>query len=361
MPVEIVDLYAGAGGMSLGFKNAGGRILMAVEANESAAATYRANHRRPKVLVERIDASWNIVDKLKTNVPEAKCSLLIGGPPCQGWSSLGGRGSKEQRLLLNASIDHFLIQTRLLKPPAVVLENVRGLATRDGGAHLRHVEACLRRSGYRVTSLDLRAADYGVPQLRHRVFVVGIRSDMGFRFEIEPSHDKDSWLTVWEAISDLPALRAGRVRSRYNKANTDYQKRLRGDCSELTWHQAPDHSPDILEVLNGLNGAGASRADLPKTVKLTSGFHNTYCRLWADQPAPAVTSSAGRISSGRNAHPYNDRALTPREAARLQSFPDSYKWLGRRWAVYQQIGNAVPPMLAEALARPLIRSLEAVL
>jgi DNA (cytosine-5)-methyltransferase 1 len=361
MPIEVVDLYAGAGGMSLGFKNAGGRILMAVEADEAAAETYRANHRRPKVLVESIDANWNIVDKLRTHAPDGECSLLIGGPPCQGWSSLGGRGSQERRLQLNAEIDHFLVQARLLRPPAVVLENVRGLATRDGGTHLRHVEACLRRSGYRVTSLDLRAADYGVPQLRHRVFVVGIRSDLGFRFEIEPSHDTDSWLTVWDAISDLPALQAGRSRTRYNKTKTDYQVKLRGNCSELTWHESPNHSPQILKVLAGLTVEGASRADLPSSVKLTSGFHNTYCRLWADQPAPAVTSSAGRVSSGRNAHPYNHRALTPREAARLQSFPDSYRWVGDRWPVYQQIGNAVPPLLAQAIARPLIRSLEAAL
>jgi DNA (cytosine-5)-methyltransferase 1 len=237
------------------------------------------------------------------------------------------------------------------------MENVRGLAVKDGGKHLRRVEVRLRESGYAVTTLDVRAADFGVPQLRHRIFVVATRLDLQIDYQVVASHDESTVLTVWDAISDLPPLKAGTRSTEYLHTETEYQREMRGDVGYLTWHEAPAHSDRILEILRALPREGASRSELTPRITLTSGFHNTYCRLWADKPAPAVTSSAGRVSSGRNAHPYDDRALTPREAARLQSFPDSYVWEGDRWPVYQQIGNAVPPRLAEAIARPLINQL----
>jgi len=237
------------------------------------------------------------------------------------------------------------------------MENVHGLAVREAGKHLRRVENRLRHVGYSVTTLDVRAADFGVPQLRRRIFVVAVRRDLGINYEVQATHDESSWLTVWDAVSDLPVLNAGDRSNKYLKIESQYQRELRGETVELTWHEAPAHSARILDILRALPNEGASRSDLT-TIKLTSGFHNTYCRLWADKPAPAVTSSAGRVSSGRNTHPYDDRALTPREAARLQSFPDSYIWKGDRWHVYKQIGNAVPPMLAEAIARPLVEQLK---
>lgn len=356
-PLHVVDLFAGGGGLSLGFSRAGVTTVLAVEADADAAQTFRLNHPDTKVMEEEITPGWSVVSSLSEQVGEVRCDILIGGPPCQGWSTLGGRGDTKRRDRLNSCVDRFLDQVRILRPPAVVMENVRGLMVRDGGAHITRVTRRLNRAGYRAWVLDVRASDYGIPQLRHRVFVVGFRSDVGVKsFELPAVADDTP--TVWDAIGDLPSIGAGEISSAYGDIRlTPLQQQLRGSCNRLTLHEAPDHSAKILEVLAALKGEGADRSSLNGSVTLTSGFHNTYARLYSDQPAPAVTSSAGRVSSGRNAHPFDDRALTPREAARLQTFPDSYQWHGKRWSIYSQIGNAVPPLLAEQLAEAVIKTL----
>lgn len=356
--LRVVDLYAGAGGLSRGFEEAGAEIVMAVEASHKAVRTYRVNHPDVVVLEESIDEHWNVVQRLEESVDDPSCSVLIGGPPCQGWSTIGGRGNGAHRARLNACIEHFVTQVGLLRPPAVVMENVRGLASKEGGKHLRRVMERLEELGYQASIHDVRAADFGVPQLRHRIFVVAILRELGVEYELHPTHRPDEWVTVWQAIGDLPSLSAGESATDYDmNPRSDFQQGMRCEHGLLTWHEAPNHSERMLEVLRALRQEGASRAEIGSQVTLTSGFHNTYCRLWSDRPAPAVTSSAGRISSGRNAHPFDDRALTPREAARLQTFPDDYRWEGKRWSVYQQIGNAVPPELAKRVAAPLLEGL----
>lgn len=257
---------------------------------------------------------------------------------------------------MNAAVQLFLRQAELLRPPAVLMENVRGLAVKDHGRHLIAATGRLRAAGYKATTFDVRAADFGVPQLRHRVFLVGIRNDLNLDFTLRSTRSKKQWLSVWDAIGDLPPLAAGEHAGAYERApRTALQKRLRRGSTRLTLHEAPSHSPRILQVLGALRGEGSSRSDIEDELGLTSGFHNTYCRLRSDEPAPAITSSAGRVSSGRNAHPFDDRALTPREAARLQTFPDTYQWVGPgRWSIYEQIGNAVPPVLAQAVAKQLL-------
>ncbi len=356
--LRVVDLYAGAGGLSKGFEEAGAEIALAVEESPKVARTYRANHPDVVVLQESINEGWNIVERLTENLENPECSLLIGGPPCQGWSTIGGRGNGARRARLNASIEHFLTQVRFLRPPAVVMENVRGLAVREGGRHLKHVVEHLDEMGYWASAHDVRAADFGVPQLRHRVFVVAVLREYDIEYELRPTHQQSEWVDLWQAIGDLPSLGAGESASEYRMDPVnDFQRSMRRDRQLLTWHEAPNHSERMLEVLRAIPQEGASRAEIGDQVTLTSGFHNTYCRLWSNRPAPAITSSAGRISSGRNAHPFDDRALTPREAARLQTFPDDYEWEAERWPVYQQIGNAVPPQLAKTVAVPLLEGL----
>ncbi len=353
---RVVDLFAGGGGLSLGFATAGARVVLAVEANDWAAKTHQANHPETVVLTETINEHWDIRSRLLDSVGTQDCQILVGGPPCQGWSTLGHRASDERRQSMNAGIGLFLRQVELLHPPAVLMENVRGLAVKEGGRHLRAAEDRLRSAGYRVTTWDVRAADFGVPQLRHRLFLIGLRNDLDLNFDLQPSCSKDEWLSVWDAIGDLPSLGPGEHADAYGgPAKTIFQKRLRDGSMILSLHRAPSHSERIRSILSALKDEGASRASLGDDIKPTSGFHNTYCRLRSDEPAPAVTSSAGRISSGRNAHPFDDRALTPREAARLQTFPDTYQWVGPgRWSIYEQIGNAVPPVLAQAVATQLL-------
>jgi DNA (cytosine-5)-methyltransferase 1 len=250
-----------------------------------------------------------------------------------------------------------------LHPPAVLMENVFGLAVRNRGKYLRAVEDRLQDTGYRVWTKVLRAADFGVPQWRKRLFVVAFDKDLKLDYQFpELTAPQRSLPTVWDAIGDLPSLANGGTSRRYSRVpRTQLQQYLRGRCERLTWHEAPKNSDGILSVLKALRGDGASRDSIDDPDQPSSGFHNTYCRLRSGEPAPAVTSAIGRISSGRHAHPFDDRALTPREAARLQTFRDSYVWKGNRWFVYEQIGNAVPPSLATAVAKSLIDTLAPVL
>ncbi|WP_309892806.1 DNA cytosine methyltransferase [Archangium sp.] len=358
-PVAVVDLFAGAGGMSLGVEAAGGQVVLAVESDRNTVRTYASNHPHVRVINDRITSGWNIVEKLREHLPSPKCDLLVGGPPCQGWSTLGGRSSRAQRRKFNACVDYFLNQVELLRPAAVLMENVQGLAVRDKGIHLAQVEERLDELGYTVTSDVVCAADHGVPQLRKRLFVVALRSSLSFKYEFPKRRFAGmSRRTVWDAIGDLPEIPAGGVALAYSGPSKTYlQRSLRGQERRLTWHEAPAHSERTMSILRALSSEGASRQEIEEEMGLTSGFHNTYCRLRSNEPATAVTSSAGRISSGRNAHPVANRALTPREAARLQTFPDQYQWIGDRFQVYRQIGNAVPPLLAKAIAAPLIQIL----
>lgn len=361
--VTAVDLFAGAGGLSCGLEAAGASVVLAVEAHAETARTYAANHPGTAILTETIDEEWDVVAKLRHHVGEKTCHILAGGPPCQGWSTLGPRANPERRDRFNACVDYFVRQVELLRPAAVVFENVQGFAHREGGKNLAALETHLVGLGYTVESALLRSADYGVPQLRRRLFVVAVQAAVGVEYRFPPpAVDEEDWETTWDAIGDLPSLAPSEKSNNYRCApQTPLQRRLRGSATRLTLHEAPNHSEKIREVLRGLRGEGASRSQLEGEVKLTSGFHNTYCRLRSDTPAPAVTSSSGRVSSGRNAHPFDDRALTPREAARLQTFPDSYQWVGHRWPLYVQIGNGVPPVLAQAVTRPLVLLLERVM
>jgi DNA (cytosine-5)-methyltransferase 1 len=350
--VTVIDLFAGAGGLSVGFERAGADVVCAVEASRDAAATYAANHTESVVIHEEIDEEWQLPDRFCNAL-----DVLAGGPPCQGWSTLGHRGRPERRDKQRAAIGLFLRQVELVQPRAVLLENVRGLYVAEGGARVTEIETRLDQLGYVTAKALLRAAHYGIPQLRHRLFIVGIRSDLS-RTYVFPTPSSEAPPTVRDAISDLPTLAAGGSAAEYCDApRTDLQKRLRGETTKLLLHTAPAHPDSLLQLIRALPKEGGAIRDLPAHLRPKSGFYNTYARLRSDAPAPAVTSSIGRVSSGRHVHPTQDRALTPREAARLQTFVDDYVWEGGRWSIYEQIGNAVPPDLAAAVATPLVAML----
>ncbi len=350
--ITVIDLFAGAGGLSCGLRAAGATVRVAVEADPDAAETYAINHPGVDVGNEVIISGWRAPVDFTP-------AILAGGPPCQGWSTLGYRGSTALRARHNAAIDIYLEQVAALRPWSVILENVRGLAVAEGGDRVRTIEARLRDLGYQPTTALVRACDYGVPQLRHRLFIVAVRTELGVSYTF-PTRRRGHAATVAQAISDLPSLTPGGSAEAYDgPARTRLQRRLRKGSRTLTWHAAPAHPEHLVRLLEALP-PGGQRGDVPHELRPRTGFHNTYARLLADQPAPAVTSAIGRISSGRHAHPTQHRALSPREAARLQTFPDAYAWTGRgRWSVYRQIGNAVPPDLAEAVAKPLVDGLAA--
>jgi DNA (cytosine-5)-methyltransferase 1 len=284
----------------------------------------------------------------------ADIELVVGGPPCQGFSTIGKREIADPR---NALWEHFLALVDEIRPPYVLVENVEGLLVMDRGAVRRGIERAFHRIGYAMESRLLRSADYGVPQLRKRVIFLGWLH--GLRPVSFPVPRSRRLVTVADAIFDLPPLEPGEKRSEYNGLpQTEYQQARRGHASLLHNHEAAHHAPELVEVLRHIPDGG-NRKSIPPHLQPKSGFHNSYARLASWKPAIAVTSNMRKPSSSRTTHPVQPRGLTVREGLRLQSFDDDFVVLGSRSSQYLQVGNAVPPLLAEAVGREILRAFTA--
>jgi DNA (cytosine-5)-methyltransferase 1 len=344
-----VDLFAGAGGLSLGLQQAGWTCKLAVDDWSDAVETYRANiGGHPAVLhdVRRLTGS-----RLAALL-EDRPTWVVGGPPCQGWSTVGKRLWDDDR---NDLFTAFMRVVHVLRPDHFLIENVLGL--KDMGA-IEDVRTLFDRSGYRISTFVMRASDYGVPQLRRRVIFIG--SLEGILFEKPPANrSPTSYTTVWDAIGDLPVLEAGEQAHEYDKRpSTAYQRRLRRGSKTIQGHRVSAHPPDLVRAISFVPDGG-NRSAIPDEYQPKSGFHNSYSRLNSREPAVAVTSNMGKPSSTRCVHPVQDRGLTAREGARLQSFPDRFHFQGGIVSQRLQIANAVPPMVAEALGRSLVGQIEA--
>jgi DNA (cytosine-5)-methyltransferase 1 len=237
-----------------------------------------------------------------------------------------------------------------LSPKNFLIENVVGL--RDM-RFVEEVESYFGRLGYRVSTMVLRSADYGVPQLRHRIFFVG--SSDGHQFVPPPAtFGPETYVTVAEAISDLPALAPGEACTIYTApATTAYQKRLRaGAGGYLQGHEASRHPAHLVRAISYIPDGG-NRRSIPAELQPRSGFHNSYSRLHSGSPAVAVTQNMGKPSGTRCIHPFQHRGLTAREGARLQGFPDRFHFLGGVTSQRLQVANAVSPILAKAIGEGL--------
>jgi len=342
-----IDLFCGAGGLSTGFSQAGWHVALGVDSWGRALETFANNHRDSKTWETRIDASVSGSELLE-RAGASHVDAVIGGPPCQGYSTLGKRKSSDPR---NDLVWQFVRLVGEIRPRAFLMENVDGLRIlRHGSESLtRTVARELSNLGYAVSYGMLLAANYGVPQLRRRVVFVGLET--GHRFEFpRPSHDEGTWPTVWDAIGDLPEVPVGERRTSYGQApRSELQRRLRGASDTLLGHESPKHAPSLVSALSFIPDGG-NRRSIPESHQPKSGFHNSYARFRSDKPAIAVTTVMGKPSSTRCVHPFQNRAITPREGARLQTFPDGYAFAGGRWEQYEQIGNSVPVRLAERLA-----------
>lgn len=343
-PPSFIDLFSGAGGLSLGFKNAGWKHLIAADNWSDAVTTYRRNFPSDKVL--QADVEELIKGKLAKSLPHAP-DWVVGGPPCQGFSTVGKRQRHDPR---NQLVRDFVGVAKYLQPKGVLLENVLGLKD------MRFVEFVgdlFRGAGYYVTPVVLTAADYGVPQLRRRIFFVGTREDLTFT-PPRPTHDKSNYVTVWDAIGDLPPLGPGEAAETYTmKPKTDYQRRMRKGSGEIQGHVVSNHPPHLVEAISYIPDGG-NRRDIPPHLQPKSGYHNSYSRLHSRSPAVAVTQNMGKPSGTRCIHPFQHRGLTAREGARLQGFPDTFHFSGGVTSQRLQIANAVSPLLAETLARALV-------
>lgn len=344
----IGDLFAGVGGMSEGFRMAGFDVAFAIEYDKDIAASYKRNHSETDVVADDI---CNVnVEMLHEKHPHI--DVIIGGPPCQGFSQKGKRLSLDDPR--NFLFKQFVKFVEEFEPKYFVLENVPNIITTSNGYFKEQIVKSFEALGYQVTCGVLCAKDYGVPQDRRRAIFLGEKN----KLEIALPSPKNIKVSVKDAIYDLPFIESGEgVEERnYDKSPvSSYQKMLRNGAVKLYNHVATKHSKSALERLRMIP-KGKGKEVLPKELLTKSIYSGTWCRLLEDGIAPTITTRFDTPSSGRFTHPILDRCLTIREAARIQSFPDTFRFYGSRTCQMKQVGNAVPPLLAKSIAEVIINN-----
>ena len=350
---NIVDLFAGVGGLSFGFsKLPEFNIIAANEIDKNICNAYSLNH--PTVNVINCDINKLTEDMLTNTINGKKIDLVLGGPPCQSYSTLGKRRLDERAGL-------FMEYKRILKilnPTAFVFENVTGILSMDNGKLFKIVQNEFAELGYILKYKVLDAVNFGVPQRRERVILVGMKNKNNFIYP-SPTHGEGlkPYVTLEDAIGDLPPLKSGESKTFYNSlANNDFLKFVRNDSVILTEHIAPKNGEHLIRIMQALKD-GESKDDLPESIRPKSGYGNTYAKLWWKKPSTTITRNFACPSSSRCIHPRDSRAMSIREGARLQSFPDDYKFYGSDSTKRLEIGNAVPPLLSVAIAKQMLLAL----
>lgn len=352
-----IDLFAGAGGFSLGLSKNYINIIIANEIEKDFAKTYELNHPKTKMLNEDIH-NIDFKKELK-NIGYKSVDILCGGPPCQGFSTVGSKNKKDKR---NSLFWEFLRAVNEIKPKAVIFENVAGFKSLYNGQAYESLIYELKKAGYKVYSSVLNAADYGLPQLRKRTIIIGLTKKYSFEFpkkirSKDKSFFEDEYLTAMSAISDLPKLKIGEEKKKYScKPKNDYQKKMRGNIKILTEHNCSNYGKKMQKIISLVPPKGDIN-DIPIHLRPKKYFNNVYARIDPVKPSPTITRNFGTPSSSRCIHPFQNRALSTREGARLQGFPDNFIFYGSKGSKNLQIGNAVPPLLGELIGRQIVKSL----
>jgi len=373
--LRVLDLFAGAGGFSQGFHWAGFTTAVAIDHNAIAVETLEANfgHLGTKALVRDLSTfrPEDLDAYLKANGQPRAFDVIVGGPPCQGWSSVGrgkirslrnpGGRRQEDADPRNELYKNFLRYVEFYQPSVAVMENVPGMLSHNGTNVAERVAASLAELGYTVSWKLLDASALGVPQVRKRLFFVGVRSDLRETFVFPHTHTVKGTrvypeVTVRDAISDLPIIRNGArewVRPyRHRDTLSEFAQRMREDADPFTVfdHVCRTQNDQDLEAFRLMKEGGWYR-DLPKRLKRYREdiFQDKYKKLVWDKPSWCVTAHLSK-DCYTHIHPSQTRTISVREAARLQSFPDCFYFAGSMGARFQLIGNAVPPLLAERIA-----------
>ena len=330
-----LDLFAGAGGATQGLTDAGFRVLAAIEKDADAVATFKANHPGVCMLPQDINDVSPAVLRDELGLGRGDLALLTACPPCQGFSTLGTRDRNDERNDLVASVWRYAQE---FQPAAVLIENVPGLQSDARWDDLGHH---LDEAGYRFRSWVVDAADFGVPQRRRRLIAIAVRGDM----PAEPPDD------LRDALPPGFLLTAPHASEAIAEAGS-----IEGTRDE--WHRARIPAPATLERIRAIP-RGGSHADLPEELQLAchkrlrqrgrKAATGPYGRIPPEGPAPTMTTRCTTVSCGRFIHPSEDRGISLREAALLQTFPPNYRFAGSHESVERQIGNAVPVKLAHAL------------
>ncbi|TVQ81113.1 MAG: DNA cytosine methyltransferase [Bradymonadales bacterium] len=346
-----LELFCGAGGLGLGLEQAGFQIAYANDIDVDSCETYRANH--PKTELDCRDIHDLDFKALARKFFPEGLDLLAGGPPCQGFSTVGSKRERDPR---NNLFYEYLRAVYELQARFILFENVSGFQRLYEGRAFEALTGELRSLGYSFCWGVLDAFDFGLPQRRLRSIIVGWRKDSA-AVELPTPSAKGKRLSLMDAIGDLPPLEAGEASSQYLCApQNEYQMNLRKGSQELTEHSSSQYGKKMREILRRIPPGGSVK-DLPLRLRPKSYFANTYARLLPDQPSPTITRNFSTPSSSRCVHPFQNRALTTREGARLQGFPDSYRFVGSKTSKNLQIGNAVPPVLGRKVGEQIAQAL----
>lgn len=351
--MNLLDLFCGCGGISSGFKLAGYKIKGGVDVDPDSVKTFKKNFPSSKAIcVNLLDYGRR---KILDDFGDEEIDVVVGGPPCQGFSS-ANRWQKESNDPRNKLFFEYLRVVELLKPKAVVIENVRGILTRGGGYAKNRIEGFLGDLGYCVSCEVLDASDFGVPQKRLRAFFVAIKKDFNRAFDFNNLIKKPK-VTVKEAIGELYILDREYKDKLQNKPQNKYVEYLRKKNQKIYNHEIKYPAQLTQERISHVP-QGGNWADIPKKLfpnNRNNRHSSAFKRL--DEHASSVTIDTGNAHSNYF-HPIYNRIPTVREAARIQSFKDDFILEGCRTSQYRQIGNAVPPLLARAIAKELLKYVE---
>lgn len=389
MEFKVLDTFAGAGGFSLGFEMAGAKIIGAIERDSWACETFQSNH--PDAIVLQKDISELTDDEILNKFESSKPNVILGGPPCQGFS-ICNKNNGDPKDPRNSLFEQFIRVGRILKPEIMIMENVPNLIkakTESKELVIDIIVKELESIGFHVKFKILEATDYGVPQIRKRLFVIATRKLIDDPFPKKThytgngrdlfDHGLNKCPTLWEAISDLPEIEAregSEVQDYTKNPENEYQVRIREGSSKVHNHKAMNHSKRLVERFAAMKW-GESTSDVPdhlKPLKRNSTeisdkvYDQNNRRMYPHKPCHTIAASF----YANFVHPFKDRNFTAREGARIQSFPDSYVFKGKPTVVshkllnregrtedthlcqYNQIGNAVPPLMSKAVAENII-------
>ena len=344
MKYKVLDLFSGCGGLSYGFECAGFHIVAGVDNWEDALVTYRANHKNSKGIL--LDLSNFEPAKLHENIGDV--DVVIGGPPCQGFSLSGKRDPKDPR---NKLYKGFVDVVKEFKPKVFVLENVPNLASMDNGKIKDAIIEEFSVLGYHVKYKVLLASDYGVPQNRRRVIFVGSIYDDSYEYPL-PSNSDENRVTTYEALSDLPESSVVDGTNNEREPSSDYQRLMRKRTNKIYNHITSEHSEQTKKIIS-LVPDGGNYKDLPEEYRSVRNVHIAWTRY--NSKKPSLTIDTGHR---HHFHYKYDRIPTVRESARLQSFPDDFIFYGSKTSQYKQVGNAVPTLMAKAVAENVLMHLE---
>lgn len=376
MPFSLIDLFAGTGAFSKGFENSTNAEYRTVFCNDLlpiATQTAQANHPDARCVAGDIRKLRRSQVAEAIGIKRGDLDVIIGGPPCQGFSSIRPFRSSLEDDPRNSLFEEFASFVNYFRPRAFIIENVVGLATHRDGMIIEAMQTCFDALGYDSDWRILNAANYGIPQRRERLIFIGLPRGTAVTFPppthksngstiglkdrcrmMRPADDSlfsrapvlDESITVDEAIGDLPSIGSGEESLSYDKPPQNaYQAARRKSLEKLTLHGSTGHTAKMLEIIKH---SGPNINSIPPHL-ISSGFSSCYSRLAPDSPAVTITVNFVHPASNRCIHPHLDRALTPREGARLQSFDDDFIFKGNRSQIVKQIGNAVPPLLGKVI------------